>query len=182
MASTGVTVVKAAYFGYKAFQAFRLLMGDVTVVVEVIEELLMDGLGEFALESAVEQGAEHAKDIYENANDLRKSTRNFGIFCDQLANDIGRNNPQAKALIGKAHELYDLFCAIDTDRSGTISRQELRTYFSRLGYGPEAADEEFDYLDTDKDGKALASWAARHLFAVLNTGIFCSQLQFVRQK
>lgn len=132
-------------------------MGDVTVVVEVIEELLVDGLGEFVLEASVEQSAEHMKDMYDNASDLRKSTRNFGVFCDQLADDLGTNNPQAKALIGQAHQLYETFCSIDTDGSGTLSRQEIRTYFGRIGYSTQVADEEFDYLDTDKDGKAYST-------------------------
>ncbi|CAM9630222.1 unnamed protein product [Scytosiphon promiscuus] len=147
------TTVKAAYFGYKAFQAFRLIMGDVTVVGEVVAELLVEGLGEAALEAAVEASAEHVVALFENAKDLNESVRNFNTFCNKLSVELGADNPDAKALIDAAQELYQLFVDIDTDNSGTISRQELQGLFARLGYSSQVANEQFDYLDTDGDGE-----------------------------
>lgn len=174
------TTVKAAYFGYKAFQAFRLLCGDVTVVAELALELAaetaaevtaelaaeaaaemaagllkdgLNGLGEAALEAAGEEIAEHASDLLDATKDLNESTRDFKHFCSKLSEELGRDNPEAKALIDGAQKLYDLFTDIDADGSGTISREELQQRFSRLGWSTEVANEQFDYLDADKDGE-----------------------------
>eukprot|EP00903_Cladosiphon_okamuranus_P009659 g9191.t1 len=148
-----VSTAKAAYFGYKAFQAFRLLMGDVTVVAEAVAELLMEGLGEAAVEAAIEASAEHVVDGFQNAADLNKNALKFQTFCAQLSAELGRNNPAAKAVIDKAQQLYQLFVSIDTDGSGTVSRHELRRHCSSLGYTKQVANELFDHLDTDKDGE-----------------------------
>lgn len=153
---------KAAYFGYKAFQAFRLILGDVTVLAEVgaevVAELLIDGLGEAALEAAVEASVEHVADLFDAAKDVHESTRDFRAFCNQLSEELGRDNPEAKALIDEAQELYQLFTDIDTDGSGTISRQELQHLCSALGYSTQNANRQFDYLDTDKDGEMFRWW------------------------
>lgn len=153
MASEVASAARAAYFGYKAFQAFRICMGDATVVVELVTELLAEGLGEAAVEWAVEEGAGHVVDLFDGAKELNESARDFKSFCDQLAKDLGKGNPEAKALIDEAQALYQLFDDIDTDGSGTLSRQEIRTCFSILGFNTQVADEQFDYLDTDKDGE-----------------------------
>jgi len=153
MATTAVKTAKAAYFGYKAFQAFRLVVGDLSVVAEVVAELLIDGLGEAALEAAVEASAEHVVELFDAASELSESTRDFKTFCNKLSEELGRGNAEAKALIDEAQELYQLFTDIDTDGSGTISRQELQHLFANLGYSTQVANRQFDYLDTDKDGE-----------------------------
>ncbi|CAN0376991.1 unnamed protein product, partial [Scytosiphon promiscuus] len=71
----------------------------------------------------------------------------------KLSVELGADNPEAKVLIDAAQGLYQLFVDIDTDNSGTISRQELQGLFSRLGYSSQVANEQFDYLDTDGDGE-----------------------------
>lgn len=155
------STVRAAYFGYKAFQAFRLLMGDATVLAEAVAELLAEGLGEAAIEAAVELSADHVVDVFQGAKELNESARDFQAFCNQLSEELGRNNPAAKAVIDEARELYQFFVAVDTDKSGTISRRELQAAFSTMGYSTQVANEQFDFLDTDKDGKTspyCAGW------------------------
>ncbi|CAM9630004.1 unnamed protein product, partial [Scytosiphon promiscuus] len=127
------SLMKAAYFGYKAIQAFRLVMGDATVVGEVVVELLVEGLGEVALEAAVEASAEHVVSLFEKVSELSESVRDFKTFCNKLFVELGADNPEAKALIDAAQKLYQLFVDTDTDNSGTISRQELQGLYSRLG-------------------------------------------------
>lgn len=146
-----VSTVKAAYFGYKAFQAFRLLMGDVAVVPEVVAELLAEGLGEAAVFAAIEASAEHVVEGFQNAADLNKNALKFQAFCSQLSAELGRNNPAAKAVIDKAQQLYQVFVSIDTDGSGTVSRKERQSRCSSLGFATQVENELFDHLDTDKD-------------------------------
>ena len=166
MAST----VKAAYFGYKAFQAFRLLMGDVTVVAEAVAELLAEGLGEAAIEAVIEQSADHVVDVFQGAKELNESARDFQAFCNQLSEELGRNNPAAKAVIDEAQELYQFFVAIDADGSGTVSRQELQAAFSTMGYNTQVANEQFDFLDTDKDGETRSCFAVWPVYAAAYIG------------
>lgn len=156
LASMAASGLKAAYFGYKAFQAFRLCVGDATVVAELVAELLAEGLGEAALEATLESSAEHVVELFGNARDLNESTRGFLSFCDQLNEDLGKDNPAAAELIQEAQELFQMFTAIDTDGSGTICKQELRRFFAERNLNSTVSDEMFQDLDADNDGEVLS--------------------------
>lgn len=76
VATTNIFLKKAAYFGYKGL-SFRLIVGDDSVLAEVVAALLMVDLGKATLKAAVEATAELAADLFDVAKELNESTRDF---------------------------------------------------------------------------------------------------------
>lgn len=139
------------YNPYKIFQAAQRCMGDPSVVAIVLVELL----GNCATQDVLMGAAASVLNLYYGKGGLRVcSMTDFGKFAGELAEELGkRNSLEAEEKMKEAQSVYELFEEADTDRSGTISKEEFINFEASIGVTSEAeALELFAQVDSDKNG------------------------------
>lgn len=90
---------------------------------------------------------------YGESADIAKNMRDFGRFAGKFADELGkRGSTVAAEMMIEAQETYERFVECDTDRSGTVSKEEFTSFAEGMDMQHAEASVLFGALDTDQNG------------------------------
>lgn len=143
---------KAAYIGWKIFQAVRLLHGDLTVAVEIAAGVIVEGAIDVTLEAAM-AALYNIMSTWGKWQSLGQDVYDFGNLMTRLASELRESSPAGAARMSEAAEKHAQFLACDANGDGRVSRMEFSRFADEFGYSPAETGQLFDSIDRNGDGE-----------------------------
>ena len=139
---------------FRAWKQRRVVCTDaVLAIAHVHEEKLLDAIPLVEIMGIQDMGGLGAADLDEDAGRILLEITVADRLVDNFFSKLLA--AQSSSTMGEKEKCRQIFNTIDTDRTGTCSREELTVFLKKLFFKPEEIAEFIEIADSDQNGLML---------------------------